>query len=66
MKKTIILSSMVVAILIFSGCGGGGSNSTSTNQNSPSNNIKTVSGVVADGYIKNAKVCFRKTVMELR
>ena len=46
MNKKILLSSVVASMLLFSGCGSDDSDTTND----------SVSGVVADGYIKGAKV----------
>jgi fructose-specific component phosphotransferase system IIB-like protein len=55
MKKRYLLGSIIAATLIFSGCGGGGGGSSSSSSANAS--VNNVSGVVADGYIKDAKVC---------
>jgi outer membrane murein-binding lipoprotein Lpp len=46
MNKKILLSSVVASMLLFSGCGSDDSDTTND----------SISGVVADGYIKGAKV----------
>jgi len=48
MKKKLLIGSIATAILLFSGCGVSSDEETSSS---------SVSGVVADGYIKNAVVC---------
>ncbi len=55
--KHILL--IVLILLSFWGCGDGDNSSTNnTDNNNPIQPIaKTISGVVVDGYIKNAKVC---------
>ena len=50
-KKNYI--SAIITILLFVGCGGGGGGG---NSSTPDPIIKTISGVVVDGYIKNSSV----------
>ena len=57
MKKSLVLSSVVAALLMFSGCGTSSEEDSNTTVETPTTEqTTTVSGVVADGYIKGATV----------
>lgn len=49
MKKKILILSVVVATVLFTGCGGGGSSSTATT-------YQNINGLVSDPVISNAEV----------
>ena len=65
MNRKILLSGVVASILFFSGCGitnnntnsDNTANSSSSSSSSSSTSSTTVSGTVADGHIKGAKIC---------
>ena len=57
MKKGLILSSVAAGLLFFAGCSTGGSDENTTTSSSTTTQTTTINGVVADGYIENAKVC---------
>jgi len=57
MKSKFLLSSAVAALIFLSGCGAGTESDENTSTTTSSTTVTTISGVVADGHIKDAKVC---------
>lgn len=57
MRNVRIFPLAAICVGLMSACGGGGGGDTASNDGTPNPTTKTLNGVVADGYLKGAKVC---------